>query len=505
MFTNKPANETKPKSMKVNFLFLALYKALLVLTPLIIAPYTSRVLGVELVGDYSYYMSIIGYFTLIAGFGFSDYGSRVIARYRDDKHKYSVAFFSIFIAQLLLGIGLLIVFFTLNYTYVFGKSNTLIFSILSMQIIAVFIDPFFLFTGLEKFKQITTRTLIIKLVLIVCIFVFVRDPSDFINYVIIYSVVVIGSPILMFFYLPKLLDFKVKINELNILEEYKKSFTYFIPVISVSLYALLGKSMIRWITNSSSENGYFEQATKITNLMINTLAALNVLMLSRLSYLYEIKDEKQIEDKRRKGFKTLFLLSIPLVFGLILLNPYFTTAYFGSDFKGTINVLYILAPIIFFASLRMIIQSVYFVPKNKLKIYDLILLSGTLFNVLLNLVTIFYLGAIGAAISTSVTELLMLVVILIYIRKEISLKYLFKCSYKQLIGAIIMLGIGYLSTYLLSLALDGVRYSSIIICIIVFIICVIIYFLILVLLKEEMAMLTINSLKNKIIKKGNTK
>ena len=68
-----------------------------------------------------------------------------------------------------------------------------------------------------------------------------------------------------------------------------------------------------------------------------------------------------------------------------------------------------------------------------------------------------------------------------------------------------MLGIGYLSTYLLSLALDGVRYSSLIICIIVFIICVIIYFLILVLLKEEMTMLTINSLKNKIIKKGNTK
>ena len=66
--------------------------------------------------------------------------------------------------------------------------------------------------------------------------------------------------------------------------------------------------------------------------------------------LYEIKDEKQIEDKRRKGFKTLFLLSIPLVFGLILLNPYFTTAYFGDDFSGTINVLYVLAHIVFFSS-----------------------------------------------------------------------------------------------------------------------------------------------------------
>ena len=109
MFTNKATNETKPKSMKVNFLYLALYKALLVLTPLIIAPYTSRVLGVELVGDYSYYMSIIGYFTLIAGFGFSDYGSRVIARYRDDKHKYSAAFFSIFIAQFSLTIVFLCV------------------------------------------------------------------------------------------------------------------------------------------------------------------------------------------------------------------------------------------------------------------------------------------------------------------------------------------------------------------------------------------------------------
>ena len=193
------------KSLKINFIYLVLYKAFIVLVPLIVAPYVSRILGKELIGEYSYWMSLIGYFTLIADFGLDDYGSRMIAKKRDNKEEYSKIFYEIMACRLLLGALLLIIFFSLTFSSVFGENNIVIFTILSLHIIGTSLSSFSLFSGLEKFKEITIRTVIVKLLLVILIFLFVRKKDDFINYIIIYAFVVLSTPLLMIPYLFKLL------------------------------------------------------------------------------------------------------------------------------------------------------------------------------------------------------------------------------------------------------------------------------------------------------------
>lgn len=74
-------------SIKKNIIISTLYQILSVITPLITAPYISRVIGPSGIGAYSYTSSIQLYFSLFAALGTAEYGMREIARVRMDKKK----------------------------------------------------------------------------------------------------------------------------------------------------------------------------------------------------------------------------------------------------------------------------------------------------------------------------------------------------------------------------------------------------------------------------------
>lgn len=69
---------------------------MLVILPLITAPYISRTLGATAVGVYSYTYSVAYYFLLIAMLGIGNHGNRSIAAVRDDRKKLNKTFSSIY-------------------------------------------------------------------------------------------------------------------------------------------------------------------------------------------------------------------------------------------------------------------------------------------------------------------------------------------------------------------------------------------------------------------------
>ena len=59
-------NSKKPKSIKLNYIYNVSYQILTLITPLITAPYLSRVLKVDGIGAYSYTYSLVSYFIIAA-------------------------------------------------------------------------------------------------------------------------------------------------------------------------------------------------------------------------------------------------------------------------------------------------------------------------------------------------------------------------------------------------------------------------------------------------------
>ena len=172
----------KKQGLKANFIYNFIGQILVLIVPLITAPYVARVLHEVGNGQYSYASSIITYFTLFANMGFDIYGQRQIARYQDDKYNKSRVFWELFILKTITTAISLIVLYSIAYTVGFGENYNYLILILSIQVIAIPFDIQFLFRGDEDFRAIAIRTILMRLVSLICIFVFVKDEGDLFFY-----------------------------------------------------------------------------------------------------------------------------------------------------------------------------------------------------------------------------------------------------------------------------------------------------------------------------------
>ena len=91
-------------STKKNFIYQSAYQLLLILLPLITAPYIARVLGSENAGVYSYTYTTANYFVVIAMLGLEQYGNRSIAKVRDDRNKRNQVFSELLFLHLTISI-----------------------------------------------------------------------------------------------------------------------------------------------------------------------------------------------------------------------------------------------------------------------------------------------------------------------------------------------------------------------------------------------------------------
>ena len=164
----------KKPSVQLNVLLSTLYQILTMITPLITAPYTARVLGASGVGINSYTSSIQTYFLLLAAFGTYVYGSREIARNRDDVHRRSQIFWEIEIltifTTLICLVGWLVVILA-------GGDNQVYYIIKTFNLLAVLLEISWFFAGIERFDFTVFINSAIKIISVICVFLFVKTQD----------------------------------------------------------------------------------------------------------------------------------------------------------------------------------------------------------------------------------------------------------------------------------------------------------------------------------------
>ena len=186
------------KSISRNYLYNLSYQILTLLTPLITAPYISRTLGVNGIGEYSFSYSIVAYFVLLAGFGIPSYAQREIAYHQDDPYGQSRIFWEV--------ISLQIIFVTLSLTgyYTLGKVwgvDSQIYWVQALNIVAIFFDVSWFFQGLEEFGKIVFRNFLVRIVNIALLFLLVKTPDDLILYTFIMAGMNVVSGLLICLFL----------------------------------------------------------------------------------------------------------------------------------------------------------------------------------------------------------------------------------------------------------------------------------------------------------------
>ena len=148
------------------------YQILLIILPLITAPYISRVLGSTGIGTYSFTVNVVQYFVIFSILGTITYGNREIAYYQNDKYKRSQIFWEInFLSWITstVTIFLFIIFIMIN------NLNTSLYLWQGVAILTSMLDISWYFSGRERFSVIVLRNFIIKIVTVFCIFIFVKS------------------------------------------------------------------------------------------------------------------------------------------------------------------------------------------------------------------------------------------------------------------------------------------------------------------------------------------
>ena len=163
-------------TVKKNFFYSIMQQFLLTLLPIIVTPYVSRVLLADNVGIFSYTNTIAHCFLLVAMLGINNYGNRTIAKARDNKDELSRAFFGIYIIQIFS--SLIVIGIYILYLVLFCNEYTTIAIIQTIYLASCLFNVEWFFWGLEKFRITVPVSIGIKILSIILIFLFVKEPND---------------------------------------------------------------------------------------------------------------------------------------------------------------------------------------------------------------------------------------------------------------------------------------------------------------------------------------
>lgn len=426
-------NGTSPKK---NFIYNLIYQMLILIIPLLTAPYLARVVGAKGVGIYSYTYSIVYYFMLLTLLGVNNYGNRSIAKARDDKEKLSKTFWSIYLLQLFMGIIMLIGYG--GYILLFDNKYKLYALIEGLFIISAMLDINWFFFGMEEFKKTITRNTFIKVGNVILIFLLVKSTNDLWKYTLIMSGMALLSQLIMWGFLRKKIKF-TKVSFKDIKSHIKPNLILFIPVIAISLYKMMDKIMLGSMSNVT-EVGFYENAEKIINIPMTLITALGTVMLPRMSNIISKGEDKKVKEYISKSIKFVMFMSLAMCCGLIGIGREFAPIYFGESFTKTGILIIMLAGTLPFLSFANVLRTQYLIPKEKDKIYIISVSLGAITNLIMNFIFIPRLQSIGACIGTLSAEGIVMMYQAFAIRHELSIGKYFKSIIPFIIKSIIMLG-----------------------------------------------------------------
>ncbi|CDB32598.1 putative uncharacterized protein [Clostridium sp. CAG:575] len=422
------------KSIAKNYIYNLIYQMLTILLPLVTTPYLSRVLGAENIGIYGYTISIVTYFILFGTLGVSMYGQREIAYKQSDKAARSKAFWEIIILRTItLSISILL------FYLIYGRTGeyAVYYRILIIQLVANLFDISWLFQGIEKFDKTVVRNLIVKLLSLVLIFVVIKTPEDLWKYFAIYVGAELLGNMTLWLYLPKYLE-KINVKTLEIKKHIKPVIALFVPQIAIQIYTVLDKTMIGKITGDMVEVGYYEQAQKIVKATLTVTTALQTVMNSRIANAYATKNEKEVKECLEKSFNFIWLITVPMVFGLIAVATKFVPWYYGEGFEGVTNILIVTAPILIAMGISGVTGTQYLVQIGKQKEFTISVICGAITNVIFNIILIHFFNGVGAAMASVIAEIVIALVQLKYFKDQFKITEILKLGTKCVISGIVM-------------------------------------------------------------------
>lgn len=418
-------------SVKKNFLYSGFLTSANLVFPLLVFPYVTRVLGVNNLGICDFVDSIVNYFILLSSMGIATVGIREIAAMKSAKAKLSKTFLSLLSLNAIFTIVAVValVLATIFVPKLNEHRDLMFFG--GFKIIFNFLLIEWFYKGLEDFRYITIRTLAVKVLYIIAIFIFVKEADDYPAYYLL-SVLMIGvNAIINITHSKKYITFAL--TNIDITLYLTPFLIYGIYFILTSFYTTFNIAYLGFVTDTV-QVGLYTTATKLFAIFIAIFSAFTGVMLPRMSSLLK---EGKIPDFKLLYGKSIDILSsiaIPAIILSTITAPELVTLMAGPGFAGAILPMRIVIPLFFVIGYEqiLVIQALMPLKKDKAVLFNSFI--GACVGILANLLLVRKTGAVGAAVVWVSCETVILILSQIAVKKTIQQSFPFRLLAKRIIA-----------------------------------------------------------------------
>jgi len=416
-------------STKKNYVFNLLLTIVNLIFPVISFPYAARILGPIGIGKIQFVTSFAQYFALVAALGIPIYGIREIAKVQKNRlllnRTFSELIFIYVITSIVLSLAYLITIITIDK---FSTDLSLYFASTGIVFLG-FCSIDWFYAGIEQFKIIALRSVIIKALSLMLLYGFVKEPNDVFIYLLINLFSLIGNNVISILLVWK--NVNITTEGLNFKRHVKPLMFIFSTSLASSMYTLLDVVILGFLSSDKSV-GYYSAGVKLAKITIPFVTSLGAVTMSQISFNLHENNLDNFYGLLNKSFKFVSFIAVPISFGLFLLSREAIIIFSGSKFlpaEGVMQVLSLLPLVIgfgYFFGIQILITS------GKDRQMFVSVCVGMVVSILLNFILIPFFNEIGAAYANIVSEVFVTIAYVYFVNKSFN----FKIPYASVLEAV---------------------------------------------------------------------
>lgn len=390
-----------------NFSFLSILQFSQMLIGFLLFPYLLKTLGKDKYGTIIYGQAIVGYLLIVLNYGFNLTATKQIANNKRDNvgtlKIISSVYFSKMILFSFITITYLIILFCVPFLYEYKW--VYIFSYFSL--LGWLLYPEWYFQGIEKMENITYAMLIAKLLSIIFILFFIKEPKDFRYVPIINSLSIIIAGAVGFFLMKRSFRknvFQLSFNFLDVKKQFYEGYPIFLSNVAANTKDYLNTFLIGAFFTYGSV-AIYDLCNKIVRVLIIPVSILYRVTFPRVTITKSL-------DMIRKVEKLSLLYTAFVLIVVFTLPDYIILYLVGIDdiehFKIILRILSISIPLLVLTGSRGMLRLIAF---DKDKLFT----KGIFLSI-----TIYFLLIVVLYLSNSISEINLLLCLIIAIVIELT-------------------------------------------------------------------------------------
>lgn len=406
--------------LKRNILFSTILTTSNYIFPLLVYPYVARVLGVTNIGLCNFVDNIINYFILFSMMGINIMGNRQIATDLANGNSLNNSFSNLFSLNAITTIIALGCLVTVTLCVPTLRENQELMWFGAIKLVSNFFLIEWFYKGMENFRFITVRTIIVKCFYVIAIYLCVRKSSDYTTYYLFTVLMVTLNAIINFLYSRNFVKFSFK--GLSFSQILRPFFLLGAYMLVTSLCTTFNVVFLGFVTDDT-QVGYYTTATKLYSIFLAFFTGVTSVMLPRMSNLIASKKHEEFRQLLSNTTSLLFAFSVPIIILTVIFAPQIILLISGPGYEGAITPMRIVMPLMLIIGYEQIVVIQGLMPLKADKAIMINSSAGAMVSIALNIILVHLLMSIGSSIAWISSELVILVLSQIAISKYVSIKF----------------------------------------------------------------------------------